>query len=219
MLRILRGFHPSLSLLAQDPDSRSSHPTFCFIRHSQHADGGWHWPQREAHECADGALLSSLAALFAITQRIKHPFQLVHLQDEAGHHLRRGIEFSARPLLAAQPRWLILASWIQRQLFLPMLHEARRAAFSRTGMTKDKYFAWIPVMWTLANNTNGSNISTSLLFDTIRVSVLNFRADDFMETVVDTRYDGDVLTVRDVIEDVFKSIDLASVGEQPLEPA
>ncbi|MCJ1297555.1 hypothetical protein MMC08_000342 [Hypocenomyce scalaris] len=69
-------------------------------------------------------------------------------------------------------------------------------------------------MWTLADNMNGSNTSASSLFDMIHVSVLNFRADEFMETVVDARYDDDILTVRDIIEDVFKSIDLATVGPQ-----
>ena len=72
--------------------------SFLYILHSQHADGGWHWPPQGAQECADGTLLSSLAALFAITQHIKHPYQLVRLQDEAGHCLKRGIEFVARGL-------------------------------------------------------------------------------------------------------------------------
>ena len=122
------------------------------------------------------------------------------------------------PLLAPQPRWLILASWIEGQIFLPMLDEARRAAFSRAGMTKDKYFAWIPVMWTLANNTNGCNTSASLLFDMMHVSVLNFQADEFMETVVDAEYGDDICKVRDIIDNIFKSIDLATVGEQVQAP-
>ena len=123
--------------------------------------------------------------------------------------------FQRIPLLASQPRWLILASWIEGQLFLPMLQDVRQVAFHRPGLTKDKYFAFIPVMWTLANNTNGCNTSARLLFDMMRVSVLNFQADEFMETVVDAGYGDDISTVRDIIEDLFKSISLASVGEQP----
>lgn len=112
------------------------------------------------------------------------------------------------PLLSSQPRWLIIASWIEGRLFLPMLDEVRRAAFTRAGMTKDKYLTWIPVMWTLANNTNGCNTSAKLLFDMMRVSVLNFQADEFMETVPDASYDDDGYTMRDIIEELFKDVDM-----------
>lgn len=112
------------------------------------------------------------------------------------------------PLLSSQPRWLIIASWIEGHLFLPMLDEVRRAAFTRAGMTKDKYLTWIPVMWTLANNTNGCNTSAKLLFDMMRVSVLNFQADEFMETVLDASYDIDGCTMGDIIEELFKDVDM-----------
>ena len=72
--------------------------SFLFILHSQHADGGWHWPPQGAHECADGTILSSLAALFTITQHLKQPLQLSRLQVEIDDHLKRGIEFVARVL-------------------------------------------------------------------------------------------------------------------------
>ena len=119
------------------------------------------------------------------------------------------------PLLASQPRWLILASWIEGQLFLSMLYDVRRAAFSRAGMAKDKYLAWIPVMWTLANNMHGSNTSAKLLLDMMCVSVLNFQADEFMETVLDPKYGEEVSTVRDAIENLFKSIDLPNGSQLP----
>ena len=72
--------------------------SYQFILDSQHADGGWHWPPESAQECADGTILSSLAALFAITQHIKNPFQLARLQDKADEHLKRGIEFVSKIL-------------------------------------------------------------------------------------------------------------------------
>lgn len=67
--------------------------SFTFILDTQHADGGWHWPPQGADECADGTILSSLAALFSITQHIKHPFQLIRLQDGLNDHLQRGTDF------------------------------------------------------------------------------------------------------------------------------
>lgn len=122
--------------------------------------------------------------------------------------------FQKVPMLASQPRWLIHASWIEGQLFLPMLHEIRQAVFSRTGMTKDKYVAWIPIMWTLANNTNGCDISARLLFDMMRVSVLNFQVDEFMETLVDAQYRDDITTVRGIIENLFQNIDPTGIEKE-----
>ena len=123
--------------------------------------------------------------------------------------------FQKLPLLESRPRWLILASWIEGQLFLPLLQEVRRAAFSRGGMTKDKYFAWIPIMWTLADNKNGANTSTRLLYDMMRVSVLNFQADEFMETVLDAENVNDDSTVRNIIEDLFINFGLPDGKELP----
>lgn len=111
--------------------------------------------------------------------------------------------FQKVPLLASQPRWLIEASWIEGRLFLPMLQEVRKATFSRGGMTKDKYFAWIPTMWTLADNKNGTYTSTKLVYDMMRLSVLNFQVDEFMEAVLDAKHSENHSTVRNIIEDLF----------------
>lgn len=142
-----------------------------------------------------------------------------------GHHIRSllSIDYNGMakfikvleklPLLASQPRWLISASWIEGQLFLSMLHQVGRAAFSRAGMSKDKYLAWIPVMWTLANNMHQCSVSARLLFDMMCVSVLNFQVDEFMETLLDPGNENEVSTVRNIIEDVFKSIDIPGETE------
>lgn len=122
--------------------------------------------------------------------------------------------FEKVPMLVSLPRWLIHASWIEGQLFLPMLQEMRQAVFTRTGLTKDKYIAWIPIIWTLANNKNGCKLSARLLLDMMRISVLNFQTDEFMETVVDAQYGDDIHTVRDIIEDLFQSVDPASTGNE-----
>ena len=118
--------------------------------------------------------------------------------------------FRTLPLLASRPRWLILASWIEGQLFLPMLNEVRGVAFSRAGLTKDTYISWIPVIWTLANNMNGARTAARLLFDMMRVSVLNFQVDEFMETVVDKAYGNDISTMRGTIDDLFKDVKSAN---------
>ena len=106
----------------------------------------------------------------------------------------------ATPLLAPQPRWLIYASWIEGQLFLPILLEARLAVFSRAGMTKDKYFSWVPSMWTLADNVNGLYTPTRLLCSMMRVSTLNFQVDEFMETIPEDGYEDHIAVIQQAME-------------------
>lgn len=72
--------------------------SFRFILESQQLDGGWYWPPQSAYKCVEDTVLSSLAALFAITQHIKHPYQLIRMDDETGDRLRRGIEYVAKEL-------------------------------------------------------------------------------------------------------------------------
>ena len=123
----------------------------------------------------------------------------------------------AVPLLASQPLSLIHGSLVEGQLFLPMLHDVRQAVFERTTMTKDKYFRWIPTLWAVANNINGCTLSASVLFDMMRVSVLNFQVDEFMETALGSTSGSDIAKVQIFIEELFNSMDRTSVESRPIE--
>ena len=72
--------------------------SFMLILQMQHADGGWHWPPEGPHESMEGTILSSLAALFSITQHIKEPYQLHHLQEKATTQRVRGTIFAKQRL-------------------------------------------------------------------------------------------------------------------------
>ena len=108
------------------------------------------------------------------------------------------------PLFACHPRWLILASWIEGQFFLPRLDVVRAGAvFPRVGVTKAKYVQWIPVIWTAANNINGCKVSNQFLADMMQISVLNFQADEFMEAFVEARCRDNMGKVKEIIERLF----------------
>lgn len=105
------------------------------------------------------------------------------------------------PMLSDEPQWLLSASWLEGQLFLPMLQHVRKAVFTRMAMTKDKYFAWIPILWTLANNVASGGISARLMFEMMKVSILNFQVDEFMESEVDADAEQEV---QALIDDIFR---------------
>lgn len=116
------------------------------------------------------------------------------------------------PLLVAQPEWSLVASLIESRLFLFKVQEMRHSVFSRTGLSKDKYLAWIPFIWSLANNKHQGCLSTRVLSDMMHVSVLNFQVDEFMETIVTALDRVDLPKVHDILEELFESINFLDDG-------
>ncbi|KAL8832626.1 MAG: hypothetical protein Q9191_000142 [Dirinaria sp. TL-2023a] len=104
------------------------------------------------------------------------------------------------PLLKSQPRWLLVSSWLEGQLMLSKLNKTRRPIFDRAAVSKDKYVLWIPFIWALVNNMHGCNLSERLMFAMMRLSVLNFQVDEFMESVLDESGHTDVAVVRKIID-------------------
>lgn len=67
--------------------------SFKYILDRQQADGGWQRPLSSTSESVEHAALSSLAAIFTITQHVNHPLQPFRTHVDAGDCLRRGVEY------------------------------------------------------------------------------------------------------------------------------
>ena len=80
--------------------------------------------------------------------------------------------------------WILTASQVEAQTFMSALKRIRRTIFTRQGLTDDKYFAWIPQIWTTANNLFGGRIAPAAMFDMMALSIVNFQVDEFMESTV-----------------------------------
>ncbi|KAL9051002.1 MAG: hypothetical protein Q9162_006297 [Coniocarpon cinnabarinum] len=131
----------------------------------------------------------SEAYRIAILQSVSAPLQNLSLGKDIAHvdagKMAKFAVFSQKiPMLAREPRWLTLASWLEGQLFLPKLKEVRSAVASRIGWSKDQCFQWIPTMWTLANNVSECSISATLMLKMMKVSLFNFQADEIMESQI-----------------------------------
>ncbi|KAI1433454.1 hypothetical protein GGR50DRAFT_696083 [Xylaria sp. CBS 124048] len=111
------------------------------------------------------------------------------------------------PLFSKTPTWQILASLIEATLFRPLLRELRLRTFPREGMEADKYFDIIPFTWTACNNRRRAFASTSLLFDMMVISFLNYQADEFMEAVAGPEFHGDLSKLRNLIDGLFIEVD------------
>ncbi|KAI0454657.1 hypothetical protein F5B21DRAFT_524467 [Xylaria acuta] len=114
------------------------------------------------------------------------------------------------PLFLEIPNWQIRASLIEATLFRPLLRALRLRTFPREDMEADKYFEIIPFTWTACNNRLHTFASTSLLFEMMILSFLNYQADEFMEAVAGPEFEGDLNSLRNLVDRLF--VDEPQVG-------
>ncbi|KAI1757668.1 hypothetical protein F4782DRAFT_137943 [Xylaria castorea] len=107
------------------------------------------------------------------------------------------------PLFSEIPSWQIRASFIEATLFRPLLQALRLRTFPRENMEADKYFEIIPFTWTACNNRLHTFASTSLLFEMMVLSFLNYQADEFMEAVAGPEFEGDLNSLRNLVNRLF----------------
>ncbi|KAL9040191.1 MAG: hypothetical protein Q9180_002064 [Flavoplaca navasiana] len=117
------------------------------------------------------------------------------------------------PIFKTAPEWSIEAALIEGYLWLPQLQQVRLQVFPRTDMKEDKYFEYIPFTWTAANMLEGAHYRPNFLRDMMIISFLNYQADEYMESVVNTTFRGRSNEARELINNLFDSRGLTSPGE------
>ena len=113
--------------------------------------------------------------------------------------------FSKLPLFADEPKWKTELGIVEGYMFIPQLKAIRLNIFPRRGMEEDKYLEYIPLTWTLSNNLTGGSLPTSILWEMMVLSMLNYQADEYMEAVVG-KYGGEELDiVKQIISHLCES--------------
>ncbi|RDL34572.1 uncharacterized protein BP5553_07700 [Venustampulla echinocandica] len=119
--------------------------------------------------------------------------------------------FSRIPLLESEPKWKLQSSIIEGSLFLPRLRRIRLEVFPRKDMEEDKYLEYIPFTWTACNNKDGGPLEADLLWDMMVISMLNYQADEFMETIEDIQSPD----TQAIIKDLIHNLDVLPREESP----
>lgn len=109
------------------------------------------------------------------------------------------------PLFSDTPKWQLEASMIESVLFQPLLRARRLDIFPRKDMADDKYFDIIPLTWTSCNNRCGTFASTSLIYEMMVISFLNYQADEFMEASAGAVFRGRADALYQMIDVVFST--------------
>ncbi|KAI6261173.1 hypothetical protein MCOR19_002596 [Pyricularia oryzae] len=113
--------------------------------------------------------------------------------------------YDMTPMFSSTPGWLIRASLVEGSLFLPLLRRGHLDIFPRRGMAEDKYFDIIPFTWTGCNNRNATFASAAFLHDMMRIAILDYQADEFMEAVAGSRFADDLGKLVEVIDHIFSA--------------
>ncbi|KAL8704966.1 MAG: hypothetical protein Q9201_001912 [Fulgogasparrea decipioides] len=108
--------------------------------------------------------------------------------------------FSSLPMFKNHPlsERLLGLSTIEASCCAPRLLRARYDIFPHRDNGDDKYLDYIPLITVSCNNL-GSPIHPQSLMDLMLLSMLNYQADEYMETVVRVHFGHDLQRIRELI--------------------
>ncbi|KAK1951962.1 aphidicolan-16beta-ol synthase [Colletotrichum sublineola] len=145
--------------------------------------------------------LAALKAAITTHQVVGHVIPLdISERKISGYHQM----YNMTPMFSSTPAWLIRASLVEGSLFLPLLKARHLKIFPRRDMEEDKYFYIVPFTWTGCNNRLGTFASGAFLYDMMRIAILDYQADEFMEAVAGFWFSDDLPKLVEVIEDLFR---------------
>ncbi|KAF2800648.1 Ent-kaurene synthase [Melanomma pulvis-pyrius CBS 109.77] len=125
-----------------------------------------------------------LAALYAKTDDSAWSDEIADLFQPAPDTSRKLTKFFQMVHVPEEPAWKYETCVLEGATFAAKLRSCRTAIFPSRDGFKDKYLTYIPATWTLVNNFRGLNLSTKLLWEMMKFSMLDFLVDEYMETSV-----------------------------------
>ena len=141
-----------------------------FLKSSKTFRAEYLWIEKVTYSSANLAEAYAIAALHISTVkpslgRMARELTSMHYKDLADF----GNRINTGPL-SKDPRWLVLASWIDGRLCIPQLHKSLGKVRSTLGYHEMTAFRWF-----LANNRTKAALSSQFLCDMIKISLLNDR--------------------------------------------
>ncbi|PVH97410.1 Ent-kaurene synthase [Periconia macrospinosa] len=91
---------------------------------------------------------------------------------------------------------------VQASFFTRFLMRKRQHIFSRDQipMSKDEYLGFIPAIWAMCDYMGGNALSVNNFRDMVWLSLLNYQADEFMETIVGELGREDMESLTDALQ-------------------
>ncbi|PSN61439.1 hypothetical protein BS50DRAFT_680871 [Corynespora cassiicola Philippines] len=138
------------------------------------------YPAQVSHQLCEAHVLAALSD----SRRAIHTNPRVDLPpDRALQKITALISFfHSNPNLANEPLFKIKAGAVESAFYVQKLKAMRNDIFPVTNAKeKDKYFDYIPIMWTMHNNIREARAPPVLIWDICVVSLYIFLVDEYME--------------------------------------
>ncbi|KAI9692681.1 MAG: hypothetical protein M1820_009475 [Bogoriella megaspora] len=118
--------------------------------------------------------------------------------------------FSSLPLFSdLQDKELILrCALAESSAYSRSLHRVKRSIFPRKQMQPDKYLEYIPLTWTASRIIGpSSKVTGDVLEEMMRISMLNYQVDEYMETALHEKFGHDIDSARALVRRICCSAD------------
>ncbi|KAI1320899.1 Ent-kaurene synthase [Xylariaceae sp. FL0255] len=103
------------------------------------------------------------------------------------------------PLFSKVSEQLLRTAEIQACHAFYELERNRSKIFPKTTSGEDEYLVFIPLTWTACSVRRGAPVSLSVIMDMMNLSMLNYQVDEYMESMVERQFTGDLGLVRELI--------------------
>lgn len=114
------------------------------------------------------------------------------------------------------PEWKVLASVIEGSLYLQKLKASRYEIFPRQQSSEDKYLNYIPCSWIIVNNCKGLLLDSTLMWDMMVMTMLDFLVDEYMESVVAQLRENDTMSLQQIVRTLCLRPGTGSLGDSAL---
>ncbi|KAF2704102.1 hypothetical protein K504DRAFT_390797 [Pleomassaria siparia CBS 279.74] len=156
-------------------------------------------------------LLTRAYCLTALHQSVEHDGRP---RPETAVENKEGIElcglFRSVPLFVHAERGdpMLRLALVESQPFLVHLEQNRFDVFPEPPKVNEKYLRVIPFAWTACNYLTGSPLPATTLMDMMKISLLNYQADEYIEMLIPHCKPHEVIMIRRKLDELL---------EEPLE--
>lgn len=178
--------------------------------------GDYLWIEKVAYASPNLSLAYCLAAYTSVVPEPLSSCKFTAPLEQSSNTITKFSQFfSKMPLFQKLSPWELQLTLTQSFSFLPSLKAIEHAIFPPTRKTEDeKYLQYIPFTWTGCRNLRNVPIHMDHIWEMMRISMLNFQVDAYIENVIGVKYKSNLQEIKTSISELCERY-----GEVRQEPA
>lgn len=192
--------------------------TYLESHSSQWATGEYLWIEKVTYKCPILSEAYCLAAMNSSAEKQSWTSEVEELFEIDGTKAQKMSKFFGQlPLLQDLSESTMMFAIYEAAMYASRLKQVRLDVFPRDdiGMSADKYLDYIPIAWTTINAANNFKLSGDEMWEMMVISMLNYQADEYMESVVSRLTEPSLQVLGVIIGTEIRSGDPRSASSSP----